>query len=147
MADGREQAMDTPLSAAGLHRKAALRSQLLRELAVRRRWHRGLQGALAAAAIAIAAWAAADGARSAPAVLPPGVRAPVAGVADSVSLTIVRDDPHIVRRLATVAGPPLVEVLRDETLLAMLHTTGRVAGVVRLGEQLVVAGLVADSWR
>ena len=144
MADGRGQAMDTPLSAAGLHRKAALRSQLLRELAVRRRWRRGLQGALAAAAIAIAAWAA--GSRSAPAVAPPGVRAPVA-VADAVSLAIVRDDPGIVRRLATVAGPPLVEVLREETLLAMLHSTGRGAGVVRLGGQLVVAGLVPDSWR
>jgi hypothetical protein len=137
--------VDVPLSSAGRARKAALRSQLLRQVNVRRRWRRGMQSGAAAAALALATWAwLGVGARE---VAPS--QAPVARMPQDelVELLIVRDDPSIVRRLAAAAGPPIVEVLRDETLLAMLHTTGREAGMVRMGGRLVVAGFEPDSWR
>ena len=134
------------LSAAGRARREAMRGLLQREVRVRRRWRRGLQAGAAAAVLALGVWALADGARPAAEAAPVAL-APPTPAADAVALTIVRDDPQIVRRLAAAAGPPLVEVLRDDTLVAMLHTTGRQAGVLRVGGQLVVAGLVPDGFQ
>lgn len=127
-------------------RRAQIRAELMAGMERRGRARRGLRAACGLALLVLAAllWARDRGAAADVAVASgprPWTPAPPS------LLTIVCDDPTVVRRLGSPPAPPRVVVLDDGELSAQLRRSGRSGAVLRLAGRVQLPGLQVDDWQ
>lgn len=136
MADGSLERVGAAVATLA-QRRAALRSELVRGVVVRRRRRLAVKVlALAGIVALLVPWPVGPGRPASP------LRPPIAP-RDPYAVVIVRDSDDVVARLR-IAVEPRAVALDDDGLLAALRGMGRTVGLARVGGRLVVPGLVLD---